>query len=83
NGNILKFEDNKYYKYSNRQLIKSGTYTLVQHQSFDDDKILNRIIYDGDVNAPKELLEIKKGKLIIYWGGSISLDGAVRQYKKL
>ncbi|MDQ3292186.1 MAG: hypothetical protein M3Q05_12945 [Bacteroidota bacterium] len=82
NGTILKFEDDKYYRYSNGQLVKSGTYTLVEGRSFDNRR-MNQIIYDGDTSFPTKFLEIRKGKLIIYLGAHISLDGAVVQYEKL
>ncbi|PSR56185.1 hypothetical protein AHMF7605_23110 [Adhaeribacter arboris] len=83
NGNILKFEDTNYSKYSNGQLTKNGTYTLISGKSFNGE-LMERIIYDDDdINASMQFLEIRNGKLTIYWGADISLDGAVMQYEKL
>jgi hypothetical protein len=81
-GYGIKFTETEYQKYENGQIIKSGTYSLHNEKSFLNDKIMTRIIYDNDLNFPKQFIDIKRSKLTIYYGAMIATDGLEYSYQK-
>lgn len=82
NGSILKFTETDYQEFSKGQLMKSGTYTLSKENFYSSDVLMYRIIYDGNVEAFKEYVEIVDGKLKVY-DGMVSADGIEYVYQKI
>ncbi|MCW3107311.1 MAG: hypothetical protein JWQ09_1817 [Segetibacter sp.] len=76
NGNILKFTNSNYQAFANGQLTKSGTYTIINDPTVEqevclvlpEDEYRNRIIYDGDNNAPKVFIQISNDTLSLLSG---------------
>src|SRR5687767_6233588 len=71
NGNIFKFSDSGYEKYTNGNLIKSGKYGLIIDSSVETEvglviphgQFTRRIIFDGDLTARKTFIEVSNNKM--------------------
>jgi hypothetical protein len=90
NGNILKFMNDNYEKYSNGQLVSSGRFSIVSDPTvetsiclvFPAGQFSNRIVYDSNNSAPKEFIQISNGKLI-FISGCYALDaGQKSEYQR-
>jgi hypothetical protein len=76
NGNLIKFTNSTYEKYTDGQLVKSGTYSVIKDSTveesvcltFPEDPFTHRIIYDNDYSATKEFIEIVGNKLTFISG---------------
>ena len=76
NGNILKFNNDNYEVYKNKQLVKTGKYIIVIDSTveksvcleFTPDRYTNRVVYDGNFNEPKEFFEISNDQLTFISG---------------
>jgi hypothetical protein len=79
-GYGLELTGTEYRKFENGQVVKSGTYTLVYEKPLLSDRKMYRIIYDNDLKATKQFIDIKKGTMIIYLGGPNVLDGLQLTY---
>ncbi|MDO6433443.1 hypothetical protein Q4E93_22715 [Flavitalea sp. BT771] len=51
NGNMYKYQANTYEKYTGGMLKKKGTYRIVKEKFKLTGKMMDRIIYDNDMNA--------------------------------
>lgn len=90
NGNLLKFIDNRYEKYVNGVLDKSGTYVIVDDATVEQsicleipaDQYTHRIVYDNDNTAPKEFIEIINNTLY-FISGCYAVDaGHTAEFQK-
>jgi hypothetical protein len=82
NGNILKFSNSTYEKYTNNNLVKSGHYLLIEDNSVVAEvgldipfgQFTHRIIYDTDFGSRKTFIQISNNKLT-FLSGFFPLDG--------
>jgi hypothetical protein len=82
NGNILKFSDSTYEKYTNNNLVKSGQYIIIEDTSvvaevgllIPSGQFTHRIIYDNDFSSHKTFIQISDNKLT-FLSGFFPLDG--------
>lgn len=86
NGNILLFTEKTYKIFENNQLIKSGSYTIVQDTSVKEstclelpaDKFKKRLLYDS--GESKLFIQIENNKLTTI-SGCFALDaGSYKEY---
>lgn len=91
NGNRIKFTGHQYEFYTNGQLVKSGSYTLVSDPTAEAATCLNiqagqftnRIVYDSNNNPPKLFIQVSGDKLS-FLGGCFAVDaGSRKEYKRL
>lgn len=82
NGNILKFDGNKFqYKYGTNPII-NGTYTIIEEEvDLNGDKLSYKIDFQSDQNLGDPFFKISGGKLSLYYG-HIAADGFVSTYEK-
>ena len=78
NDSLLKFTNTTYQVYSKGQVVKSGTFTIVEDKSFDalvvpKDEFTHRIIYDGKGDSTKIFLQ-QSGKKLTFVSGNFALD---------
>ncbi|HSC38223.1 MAG TPA: hypothetical protein VLD19_10140 [Chitinophagaceae bacterium] len=91
NGNLLKFTGSGYQSYTNGQLVKSGTYTVVADSTAQTSTGLNiaagqfthRIVYDGDNSGNKVFFQVTDSKLRLISGYFPVDGGSNRIYAKL
>jgi hypothetical protein len=84
NGNILKFNDSAFQRFSNNQLIESGIFTLIKDTTFEESVCLvlpagqfsNRIVYNGKYDSIKVFIQIANNKLT-FISGCYALDGGL------
>ena len=82
-GPVMKFTDSEYEHYVDGQLVKKGSYTVKSEKSFLNNRIMARIIYDGDNNEMlKTFFEISGRTLTVYYAAPISVDGLESVYKR-
>src|SRR5204862_2051954 len=90
NGNILKFTNGNYEKYSNGVLVSSGPFTIVADPTveqsvclvFPSGEFVSRIVYDNNNTAPKEFLKISNSRLI-FVSGCYAVDaGHTSEYER-
>jgi hypothetical protein len=82
NGNLFKFSDSTYEKYTNGNLITNGYYVLIKDTSAEAEvglvippgQFTNRIIFDGDFTSRKTFIEVSNNKLT-FLSGYFPLDG--------
>ena len=82
NGNILVFSASGYEGYTNGNLVKGGSYTVVSDNSVEASvglvitrgQFTNRIIFDNDLVSPKTFFEVSNDKLTLL-SGYFPLDG--------
>jgi hypothetical protein len=82
NGNILKFSDSTYEKYTNNNIVKSGHYIVIEDDSvvaevglaIPHGQFTHRIVYDNDFGSPKTFFQIANNKLT-FLSGFFPLDG--------
>ncbi len=82
NGSMFIFSASVYDKYTNGNLVKSGSYTLVRDDSVEASvglvvtkgQFKNRIIFDNDLVSPKTFIEVSNDKLTVL-SGYFPLDG--------
>ncbi len=80
NGSFLKFTDDTYQIFSDKKLVKSGSYKIVKEKSILSQQEGNRIIYDGDVNAGKVFISIDHNMLYL---STDVYDGEGSIYEKI
>lgn len=82
NGNILKFDGNKFQqKYGNNPAI-NGTYTIIEEETnVNGDNLSYKIDFQSDQNIGDPFFKISGGKLRLYYG-HIAADGFVSMYEK-
>ena len=78
NGNIYKYQDLTYEKYTGGMLKKRGTYRIVQQKFQPTGKMMNRIIYDNDTNAMAVYVFVENDRLMYNVGGYPTGDVFVR-----
>lgn len=83
NGTIFNFTETTYEELKDGQIIKSGTYQLSKEKFFDSDRLMYRIVFDGDTAAFKQYVELIDGKLKIYKYTTIAADGTESFYEKI
>jgi len=90
NGNIFKFSDSLYEKYTNGNLIKRGHYRIVNDTSVASEvglvvpsgQFSNRIIFDSDFTSPKTFIQ-RSNNTLIFLSGFFPTDGGSREsYEK-
>jgi len=79
NDSLLKFTNTTYAVYSKGQMIKSGTYRVVEDHSFNalsvsSGQFTHRIIYDGNSGGYKIFLQVT-GNELRFLAGDFSVDG--------
>jgi hypothetical protein len=82
NGNILKFSNSTYEKYTNNNLIKTGYYVIIEDTSVGAEVGLvipsgqfnHRIVYDNDFASRKTFFQVSNDKLT-FLSGFVPLDG--------
>lgn len=82
NGNILKFSNSTYEKYTNNNLIKSGYYVIIEDTSvvaevglvIPSGQFNHRIVYDNDFASRKTFIQVSNDKLT-FLSGFFPLDG--------
>ncbi|MDB5246638.1 MAG: hypothetical protein JWQ40_1032 [Segetibacter sp.] len=90
NGNILKFTGSNYESFTDGQLVKRGTYSIVSDTTVEASVCLvlpagefrNRIIYDNDDQSTKVFIQITGNKLSIISGCYAVDAGHRRDYEK-
>jgi hypothetical protein len=88
NDSLLKFTATNYLIYSKGQLIKSGTYIIVNDSSFDAlvvpaGQFTRRIILDGDTTSYKKFFQIT-GKTLTIISGVFAWDsGSKVEFERL
>ncbi|MDP2413245.1 hypothetical protein [Daejeonella sp.] len=82
NGNILKFDGNKFQqKYGTNPAI-NGTYTIIEEEAeVNGEKLSHKIDFQSDQNVIDLYFKISGGKLSLYYG-HIAADGFVSTYEK-
>ncbi len=86
NGNILLFTEKTYKIFENNQLIKSGSYTIVQDTSVKEstclelhvDKFKKRMLYDSEES--KLFIQIENNKLTTISGCFALNAGSYKGY---
>ena len=79
NGRILKFSETGYQRLENGQVIKSGTYEIIEEKFWAGNY---RIVFDGDLTGLTQYIRISKDQLTIYSGAPIALDGLETVYER-
>ncbi len=82
NGNILKFSNSSYKKYTNNSLVNSGQYIISEDPSVEAEvglvisagQFTHKIVYDNDFASGKIFIQISTDKLSIL-SGYFPLDG--------
>jgi hypothetical protein len=85
NGNIYKFTDSLYEKYTDGNLVKRGKYQLIRDNSVEkevgidvpDGHFTTRIIFDGDFVFSKTFIHVTGNKLT-FLSGYFPLDSGSR-----
>ena len=85
NGNIYKFTNSQYEKYTDGNLVQTGKYQLIRDDSVEkevgldvpDGQFTTRIIFDNDSVYNKTFIEITGNKLTML-SGYFPLDGGSR-----
>lgn len=80
NGSIVKFTDDTYQVFSDKKLVRSGSYKIVKEKSILSQQEGNRIIYDGDMNAGRVFISIDHNMLYL---SSDVYDGEGSIYEKI
>jgi hypothetical protein len=85
NGNTLTFLNGTYKHVEKGQVIKSGTYVVVNDSvTFGGaTQQVTRIIYDGDTSAAKTFFSINGGKLTLFGTIPLAADGPEEYYERL
>jgi len=85
NGNILSFLNGTYKHIEKGQVIKSGTYVIVNDSvTFAGaTSPVTRIIYDGDTAAAKTFFRINNNKLTLFGTIPLEVDGPEEYYARL
>lgn len=81
NGNILKFTETGYQLFTNGVLTKTGTFSIVKENGWDEAGD-NRLIFDNDFNSFKQFVKVKGNSMTIFSGTSIAADGLEVHYKR-
>lgn len=82
NGNILKFEGNKFQQLSGTQPGISGTYIIIKEEAkLSGENLSYKINLQSDKNLIDPFFKISGGKLMLYVG-DIPADGYVSTYIK-
>lgn len=90
NGNLLKFSDGQYERYTLGNLVQSGSYEILNDDSVEQNVCLvvpngkygQRIVYDGNTTAGKMFLHIE-GDQLLFISGCYALDGGYQMtYKR-
>jgi len=82
NGNILKFDGNKFERKSGTNPAISGTYTIIEEETnVNGDNLSYKIDFQSDQNISDPFFKISGGKLRLYYG-HIAADGFVSSYEK-
>ena len=71
NGDYLVITDSTYAYYGAGQLVKSGTYTIMDDATVEqnvclvipDDQFTRRIVFDNMTSTPKVFFDVRDGKL--------------------
>lgn len=91
NGNTISFEDGRYARYANGQLIKEGTYTIVEDDTVEEsvclvnlkDKYTQRLDLDANNGGTKTFIYINDGQLSMI-AGCYALDGGHKEvYRRI
>lgn len=91
NGNVFKFNDSLYEKYTDGMLVSSGKFTLLPDPTVEETVYLvveegeysNRIVYDGKLDSEKVFIQIRGNKLSLL-SGNYALDyGHHEEYTRL
>jgi hypothetical protein len=90
NGNILKFTDSAYQKFTNSQLVASGDYVIVPDSTvtqsvcliFPADQFIKRIVYDSNYTGNKQFLQLSADTLKVVAGNFCVDGGLLKIYKK-
>lgn len=91
NGNVLKYFNSTYEKYTNNNLVKSGHYIIIEDNSVETEVGLvipsgqfgHRIVYDNDFSSPKTFIQISNNTLT-FLSGYFPLDGGSNiSYQKI
>lgn len=84
NDSIMKFTATTWLLYSKGSLVKSGTYTIVEDDSFDGPtgQFTHRIIYDGDTTL-KKYFKVVGTTLTFAWGPFEVDGGSLIQYERV
>ena len=64
NGNMLTFTNSNYKIYSSGTLMKSGTFQIVKEESVLTKEIVDKIVYDQEINSIKIYIKIENNRLI-------------------
>lgn len=85
NGNIFTFLNGTYKHIEKGQVIKSGTYVVVNDsETFGGTtSAVTRIIYDGDTAAAKTFYRISNNKLTLFGTIPLAADGPEEYYARL
>jgi hypothetical protein len=86
NGNMFSFVNGKYAQYKNGQLIKEGTYTVVEDSTVEESVCLAnlkdiysyRLVFDYKYSATKVFIYINEGKLSMI-SGCYAVDAGHRE----
>lgn len=79
NGNSMVFTGLNYQIFSNHQLVKSGTFKVVEETSIISNSKGKRIIYDNELDRVRSFFNIRKANLDIYVD---AFDGPSASYTK-
>jgi hypothetical protein len=91
NGHLLIFTTAGYQKYDSGQLVKSGSYVMVDDNTAEANTCLvlpagqytKRIIYDNNSNAQKIFLQLEENKLSFISGCYAYDAGHTLVYKRV
>jgi hypothetical protein len=85
NGNILSFSNSHYKHIEKGQVIKSGTYVIVNDSVPYDGayRQVTRVIYDSDTSAAKTFFRINGDKLTFFGTVPLEVDGPEEYYERL
>jgi hypothetical protein len=85
NGNIFRFSNGTYKHIEKGQIIKSGTYVIVNDSvgSGGVTQQVMRIIYDNDTGAAKTFFRIGGDKLTFFGTVPLAVDGPEEYYARL
>lgn len=79
NGNLITFTGLNYQIFSNHQLVKSGTFKVVEETSIISNSKGKRIIYDNELDRVRSFFNIRKANLDMYVD---ACDGPSASYTK-
>jgi nitrous oxide reductase accessory protein NosL len=77
NGSLIIFSHNNYQTFSNHQLVKSGTFKVVEETSILNNSKGKRIIYDNDPDQIRTFFNVKGNSLEMYVD---AFDGPTTSY---